>query len=81
VLPAIVGDLLHKKSFLFMGYSLRDWSIRRILTTLMRKRAEGQTMPDCAQMQAVSTSAEAYCKRRNRQILRTTVDDFADKIR
>lgn len=80
VVPSSVGLLLHHRSFLFMGYSLSDWNIRTILTTLMRKRAEGQTSPDHAVMQEISKSAEAYCRRRKIEILPMTLDAFADAI-
>jgi hypothetical protein len=81
VVPGAVGDLMHDKSFLFMGYSLGDWNIRTILTALMRKRAEGEVGPDYAVMEQVSRSANAYCTRRKITILRATLDDFAKNIR
>lgn len=34
VLPAAIGKLFEQRSFLFLGYGLRDWNVRLLLTQL-----------------------------------------------
>ena len=80
VVPTAASGLMHNKSFLFLGYSLADWNIRRILTTLIRRRAEGKGGKDYAVMKEVYTSASAYCKRRNINVLPMSLNDFYDEV-
>ncbi|MDP9191220.1 MAG: SIR2 family protein [Acidobacteriota bacterium] len=80
MVPSAVSALMNERSFLFMGYSLSDWNVRTILTTLIRKRIEGSTSRDHAVMKETTTSADAYCERRGIAIVPTTLDSFADEI-
>jgi hypothetical protein len=79
MVPRGIGDLMNDRRFLFMGYSLSDWNIRTILTSLMRRRSEGSGR-DRAVMKELSASARAYCERRNIEVVQTSLDEFASGI-
>jgi hypothetical protein len=80
VVPAAAGGLMHNRSFLFLGYSLADWNIRTILTTLIKRRAKDEGTKDYAVMKEVSTSAKAYCNRQKINPLVMSLDAFYDEV-
>ncbi len=78
--PSPVRNLMHRKSFLFLGYGLGDWNIRTILTAVMGQREPGE-MGDYAVMQNPSPASHAYGKRRDINVYDTCLEAFAAGIR
>jgi hypothetical protein len=87
-IPSIFYSHFRDRSFLFLGYSLRDWNLRVILKNLSKyfsRRAFGMDdeedqLPSWAIQRQPSELERQLWKRRNVNIFDLSLDDFAIKL-
>jgi hypothetical protein len=80
VVPAYVGNLLRRKPFLFLGYSLNDWNVRSMFQMIVRKRADPFGVRDYAVMRDFTKFEEKYCERNRVIILHTDLQSFVTEL-
>ena len=68
---------LKRSSFLFLGYSLRDWNIRAILHALSRHQLEKRHWAVLLNPEKVE---RWLWKKREVQIIETPLDEFLDAL-
>jgi hypothetical protein len=80
-IPAYVGNLMRKKPFLFLGYSLKDWNVRSVFETLVTKRGDNPEVRDYLVTRRFTGFDEAYCSKHKVVILHTDLNNFVGRIR
>jgi hypothetical protein len=84
--PALLYEFFLQRSFLFLGYSLRDWNLRVILKNLSKcfakqsESSEYEKDPSWAIQVGVSKLEERLWLRRNVNIFECDLDEFANKM-
>lgn len=88
--PALFYPYFRERSFLFLGYSLRDWNLRLVLRNLsqlnVRARSAARSQDDeeprswCIQLNP-SNVEKALWGRRNVEIFNADLDSFAENIK
>lgn len=84
--PSRFLHFFHGRSFLFLGYSLRDWNLRVILKNLSKcfvnkpKAVNADTIPSWAIQVAVSELDEKLWAKRNVDIYECNLDTFARRM-
>lgn len=87
-IPSLFYPFFRDRSFLFLGYSLRDWNLRVILKNLgkyLSKRAAGSDededqLPSWAIQRCPSELERQLWKKRKVNIFDIALDDFAKKM-
>lgn len=83
--PAQFYQYSRNRSFLFLGYSLRDWNLRVVLRNLRRTMAEGTASPGDIPSWAIqrdpSSLEQRLWGRRNVDIFDMDIDAFVDRLR
>jgi hypothetical protein len=87
-IPALFTSYFKTRSFLFLGYSLRDWNLRVLLQNLQLSRASRQAgpggeeeVPSWAIQFAPSRLEEMLWAKRGVHIFNQDLSVFADKMR
>ncbi len=90
-IPSIFYEHFRIRSFLFLGYSLRDWNLRVVLKNLNldrylpRQRAgdddEDETLPSWSIQLRPSELERTLWEKRNVNIFDMSLDDFVTKMR
>jgi SIR2-like domain len=86
--PAQFYQYSRSRSFLFLGYSLRDWNLRVVLRNLRRQfetaaagRAQGdEDVPSWAIQRTPSLLEQKLWGRRNVDIFDMQIDEFVEKL-
>jgi hypothetical protein len=81
--PSLFYPFFRERSFLFLGYSLRDWNLRVVLKNLSKylsKRGDDE-LPSWAIQYKPSELDKRLWSRRNVSIFDQTIDEFVDKLR
>jgi hypothetical protein len=87
-IPAIFYQYFRKRSFLFLGYSLRDWNLRVILKNLTKyfslregaQNKEEEVLPSWAIQANPSTLERSLWGKRNVHIFDQTLDEFIGNL-
>jgi hypothetical protein len=88
-IPSIFYEYFHSRSFLFLGYSLRDWNLRVVLRNLskpLRSRGgasrnyEDEPLPSWAIQQEPSELEQTLWRARGVHIFDVTLDEFIERI-
>jgi hypothetical protein len=81
-IPAIFTQLFSIRHFLFLGYSLRDWNLRMILSKIGRdwSRSGGEELPSWAIQYGPTLLEKALWTRRGVEIYNMTIQEFVDKL-
>lgn len=81
--PAIFYEYCHERSFLFLGYSLRDWNLRVILRNLSRTLAQrgDEEMPSWAIQRSPSELEKALWQKRHVEIFDVPLDEFTVRMK
>jgi SIR2-like protein len=78
--PAMFFPYFRERSFLFLGYSLRDWNLRVVLRNLSLHISYDETLPSWAIQYRPSELDQTLWTRRRVQIYDLTVDEFVAKM-
>jgi hypothetical protein len=87
--PSLFYEHFRARSFLFLGYSLRDWNLRVVLKNLDRYLArnrqaydedEDELLPSWSIQRQPSELERTLWERRNVNIFDMTLDDFVTKM-
>jgi hypothetical protein len=81
VIPVHVGTLMRDKPFLFLGYSLKDWNVRSVFETMVRKRGSSDGVRDYLVTKSYTPFDEAYYTKHNIQVLKSELNAFVKGIR
>jgi hypothetical protein len=79
VVPSCVSNLMRGKPLLFLGYSLKDWNVRGFLKVLRSKSGQSK-LPDYTVTRNVRTFEQGFFDQNRIKVLKTDLNDFADKI-
>ncbi|PWU01931.1 MAG: hypothetical protein C5B51_21835 [Terriglobia bacterium] len=81
--PRIFYSYCESRSFLFLGYSLRDWNLRVVLRNLSRTLARrgDEELPSWAIQRGPSELEIALWRKRNVEIFDVPLDEFTARIR
>jgi hypothetical protein len=82
-LPSLFYPFFRERSFLFVGYSLRDWNLRVVLRNLSKyltKRGDDE-LPSWAIQHKPSELDKRLWDRRNVSIFDQPIDEFVEKLR
>jgi len=82
-IPAIFFDYFVERSFLFLGYSLRDWNLRVILKNLgllLARSGRGEELPSWAIQKQSSELEKVLWKSRKVSIFDLPIDEFVQKL-
>ena len=83
-IPHLFYPFFRQRSFLFLGYSLRDWNLRVVLKNLSKyfPRQNGEDpLPSWAIQYNPSELDRRLWEKRNVSIFDVTIDEFVNKIR
>ena len=87
-IPSVFYPYFRERSFLFLGYSLRDWNLRVVLKNLSKylsKRGAGDGDEDQEHSWAIqrnpSELERKLWEKRNVTIFNLALDEFARKMR
>jgi len=87
--PSVFYEYFRERSFLFLGYSLRDWNLRVVLKNLSRPLASRATATDAAQEEPLPSWAiqhhpseleQTLWRRRGVHIFDVTLEEFVAKL-
>jgi hypothetical protein len=87
--PSLFFQYFRERSFLFLGYSLRDWNLRVVLKNLSRHLASrvptpdaenGDVLPSWAMQRKPSELERRLWEKRRVEIYDITLDDFLTKM-
>jgi hypothetical protein len=81
--PSLFYPFFRERSFLFIGYSLRDWNLRVVLKNLSKyltKRGDDE-LPSWAIQYKPSELDKRLWSRRNVSIFDQRIDEFVEKLR
>jgi hypothetical protein len=80
--PSVFLDYCRERSFLFLGYSLRDWNLRVVLRNLATQVAnrEREALPSWAIDKYPSALERILWNRRNVNIYEMSVEEFVAKM-
>lgn len=81
LIPAALLPVMENTGFLFLGYSFRDWNIRGIYKTLVKKRHSRRSVRDYAVSLHCSHYESAFFQHSAIHILETELMTFQDQIR
>jgi len=81
VIPVYVGKLMRDKPFLFLGYSLKDWNVRSVFESMVRKRGSPEGVKDCLVARNYTPLDAAYYNKHNILVLKSDLNSFVDGIR
>jgi hypothetical protein len=88
--PSIFYPYFRERSFLFLGYGLRDWNLRVLLNTLSKHRAGGgrratadeeEALPSWAIQRHPSPLEEQLWRHNNVKIFDCNLEDFVAQLR
>ena len=82
-IPAIFFDHFRERSFLFLGYGLRDWNLRVILKNLsglLECRGKGQRFPSWAIQKSPSELECRLWESREVSVFDLTADEFVENL-
>jgi hypothetical protein len=79
--PAMFFPYFRERSFLFLGYSLRDWNLRVILRNLSLHISYDSTLPSWAIQYGPSDLDRALWEKRRVQIYDLKVDEFVVRLK
>jgi hypothetical protein len=82
-IPAIFFEYFLERSFLFLGYGLRDWNLRVILKNLgvlLAGSRRGEELPSWAIQKESSELERMLWKSRKVAIFDASIDDFVKKL-
>jgi hypothetical protein len=82
-IPAIFFDYFLERSFLFLGYGLRDWNLRVILKNLgllLARQGRGEDLPSWAIQHQSSELERMLWKSRKVNIFDVLIDEFVAKL-
>jgi hypothetical protein len=87
--PSLFYPYFRERSFLFLGYSLRDWNLRVVLKNLSRNlrtrrgrngQNEDEALPSWAIQYRPSELEKKLWEKRNVEIYDLTIDEFVAKL-
>lgn len=88
--PSLFYPYFRERSFLFLGYSLRDWNLRVVLKNLSRNLytrrggngdSDEEILPSWAIQYQPSELEKKLWEKRNVEIYDLTIDEFISKLR
>jgi hypothetical protein len=80
MVPAYVNTLTRKKSFVFLGYSLKDWNVRIMFEAVRRSRQYPENTRDYSVVNWFGEYETAFLNRNQIVVLRTDLSRFAESI-
>lgn len=89
-IPALFFQYFRERSFLFLGYSLRDWNLRVVLKNLskhlvararLQAEEEAEVLPSWGIQRGPSELERKLWERRNVEIYDVALDDFVAQIK
>jgi hypothetical protein len=80
MIPALVGNVLHGRPFLFLGYSLNDWNVRSFFRGAIEKRSGNRPAPDYAVLNRFTDFDRVFFIDNQVTILHTELAAFARKL-
>lgn len=83
-IPHLFYPYFRQRSFLFLGYSLRDWNLRVVLRNLSKyfsHRNSEDSLPSWAIQHNPSELDQKLWEKRNVNIFNVTIEEFVDNIR
>lgn len=81
-IPSLFYPYFRERSFLFLGYSLRDWNLRVVLKNLSKYLSKNgdEALPSWAIQYKPSELDKQLWSRRNVSIFDQAIEEFVDKI-
>jgi hypothetical protein len=80
-IPAIFAEPFRRRNFLFLGYSLRDWNFRLILSKIEKDLPPEEALRSWAVQHQPSLLEKALWQHRNVTIYDLTIQDFVERLR
>jgi len=81
-IPTILADHFRERSFLFLGYSLRDWNLRVVLKNMRKQLAKANNnKPSWAIQYSPSELERKLWDKRGVTIFDVAIDDFVAKLK
>jgi hypothetical protein len=77
-LPSVVTDKMRNSSYLFLGYSMKDWNLRAILRRVWGEQIT--TYGSWAIQKEVDTMEQAFWGKRNVKILEVELDEYIELL-
>lgn len=80
VIPVAVSNMMRDKPFLFLGYSLSDWNVRGIFSSLRRKRQSEDEIRDFAVTNWIGEYERGFFSKNKIQVLKTDLNAYAAAV-
>jgi hypothetical protein len=81
VIPSIFSELFQSRSFLFLGYGLRDWNLRVVLNRIEREMSKVRHLVSWAIQHNPSALEERFWQNRGIEVFDMKIDDFVANLR
>jgi NAD-dependent SIR2 family protein deacetylase len=79
-IPPKLFNAMKQRSFLFLGYGLRDWNVRVLLRKLASSRGQAERIQSWAVVRAPSAAEVALWKAQNVDLLDIDVEEFLNAL-
>jgi hypothetical protein len=78
--PAIFAEPFQTRSFLFLGYALRDWNLRVVLNRIEKDLRRPKTIKSWAIQRSPSPLEQRFWRERGVEVFDITIDDFVRRL-